>query len=39
LWFEEPLRSSLIAGGMVILLGLAVVVWPTRRRAVAQGPR
>jgi O-acetylserine/cysteine efflux transporter len=39
LWFEEPLRSSLIAGGIVILLGLAVVVWPTRRRAVAQGPR
>jgi O-acetylserine/cysteine efflux transporter len=32
-WFEEPLRSSLIAGGMVILLGLAVVVWPTRRAA------
>lgn len=39
LWFEEPLRSSLIAGGIVILLGLAVVVWPTRRRAVAQGLR
>jgi O-acetylserine/cysteine efflux transporter len=39
LWFEEPLRSSLIAGGIVILLGLAVVVWPTRRRAVAQGSR
>jgi O-acetylserine/cysteine efflux transporter len=39
LWFGESLRSSLIAGGMVILLGLAVVVWPTRRRAVAQGPR
>ena len=39
LWFEEPLRSSLIAGGSVILLGLAIVVWPTRRRAVAQGSR
>jgi O-acetylserine/cysteine efflux transporter len=32
LWFGEPLRPSLIAGGMVILLGLAVVVWPRRRR-------
>jgi O-acetylserine/cysteine efflux transporter len=31
--FSEPLRSSLIAGGMVILLGLAVVVWPSRRTA------
>ena len=35
LWFEEPLRSSLIAGGIVILFGLAVVVWPTRRAAAA----
>ena len=35
LWFEEPLRSSLIAGGIVILLGLAIVVWPSRRAAAA----
>ena len=33
LWFGEPLRSSLLAGGMVILLGLAIVVWPSRRAA------
>jgi O-acetylserine/cysteine efflux transporter len=33
--FEEPLRSSLVAGGLVILLGLAIVVWPSRRRAAA----
>jgi O-acetylserine/cysteine efflux transporter len=33
LWFEEPLRTSLIAGGIVILLGLAIVVWPSRRAA------
>ena len=38
LWFEEPLRTSLIAGGGVILLGLAIVVWPSRRAAaVARG--
>ena len=35
MWFGEALRSSLIAGGGVILAGLAVVVWPTRRGAVA----
>jgi O-acetylserine/cysteine efflux transporter len=34
-WFEEPLRTSLIAGGCVILLGLAIVVWPSRRAAAA----
>ena len=39
MWFEEPLRSSLLAGGVVILAGLAVVVWPTRRGAVAQRSR
>jgi O-acetylserine/cysteine efflux transporter len=33
--FEEPLRPSLIAGGLVILLGLAIVAWPTRRSAAA----
>lgn len=33
LWFGEPLYASLIAGGAVILLGLAIVVWPSRRRA------
>jgi O-acetylserine/cysteine efflux transporter len=38
MWFGEPLRASLIAGGMVILLGLAIVVWPSRRgAAVARG--
>jgi len=31
--FGEPLRSSLLAGGIVILLGLAIVVWPSRRAA------
>ena len=31
--FEESLQTSLIAGGVVILLGLAIVVWPSRRRA------
>ena len=35
LWFNEPLYASLIAGGGVILLGLAIVVWPSRRRAAA----
>jgi O-acetylserine/cysteine efflux transporter len=35
LWFGEPLRASLIAGGLVILLGLAIVVWPSRRIAAA----
>lgn len=35
LWFGEPLRNSLIAGGGVILLGLAIVVWPSRRAAAA----
>lgn len=35
LWFEEPLRTSLVAGGIVILLGLAIVVWPSRRKAAA----
>jgi O-acetylserine/cysteine efflux transporter len=34
-WFGEPLRTSLIAGGLVILLGLAIVVWPSRRIAAA----
>jgi O-acetylserine/cysteine efflux transporter len=34
-WFDEPLRTSLIAGGGVILLGLAIVVWPSRRAAAA----
>ena len=35
LWFGEPLYASLVAGGAVILLGLAIVVWPSRRRAAA----
>jgi O-acetylserine/cysteine efflux transporter len=29
----EPLRASLLAGGAVILVGLAVIVWPSRRAA------
>jgi drug/metabolite transporter (DMT)-like permease len=33
--YTEPLRTSLIAGGGIILLGLAIVVWPSRRRAAA----
>ena len=33
LYLEESLRSSLLIGGGVILLGLAVIVWPTRRAA------
>ena len=33
LGFKEPLLPSLIAGGIVILLGLAIVVWPSRRAA------
>jgi O-acetylserine/cysteine efflux transporter len=35
LWFEEPLRTALIGGGIVILVGLAIVVWPSRRKAAA----
>jgi len=33
--FEEPLRLSLISGGLVLLLGLAIVAWPTRRATAA----
>jgi len=33
LYLDESLRSSLLIGGGVILLGLAIVVWPTRRTA------
>jgi O-acetylserine/cysteine efflux transporter len=33
LYLGEPLRLSLLIGGAVILLGLAVIVWPTRRAA------
>jgi O-acetylserine/cysteine efflux transporter len=32
---QEPLRASLLLGGAVILIGLAVVVWPSRRAAKA----
>jgi O-acetylserine/cysteine efflux transporter len=32
---NEPLRASLLLGGAVILAGLAVVVWPSRRAAKA----
>ncbi|HEY1383293.1 MAG TPA: DMT family transporter [Dongiaceae bacterium] len=31
----EPLPSSLLVGGVVILVGLAVIVWPARRVACA----
>ena len=30
---DEPLRASLLTGGVVILAGLAVIVWPSRRTA------
>jgi drug/metabolite transporter (DMT)-like permease len=30
----ESLHSSLLIGGVVILLGLAVIVWPMRRAAI-----
>ncbi len=29
---QEPLPVTLIAGGVVILAGLAIIVWPSRRR-------
>ena len=31
----EPLPASLLVGGAVILLGLGIIVWPTRRSASA----
>lgn len=37
LYLGEPLRTSLLAGGAIILIGLAVIVWPSRRpTAIAQ---
>jgi len=33
--FEEPLRLSLISGGLVLLPGLPIVAWPTRRATAA----
>lgn len=33
LYLDETLRTSLLIGGGIILLGLAVIVWPTRRAA------
>jgi O-acetylserine/cysteine efflux transporter len=36
---DEPLHASLLVGGAVILIGLAVIVWPTRRSATALSPR
>ncbi len=36
---DESLHRSLLMGGGVILAGLAVIVWPTRRGAVAQRSR
>jgi O-acetylserine/cysteine efflux transporter len=35
LGLREPLHTSLLAGGAVILVGLAIIVWPTRRTAPA----
>jgi O-acetylserine/cysteine efflux transporter len=32
LWLHEPLNTNLLIGGAVILAGLAVIVWPSRRR-------
>jgi O-acetylserine/cysteine efflux transporter len=32
LWLHEPLQTNLLVGGGIILLGLAVIVWPSRRR-------
>ena len=32
LWLHEPLQTNLLIGGAVILAGLAVIVWPSRRR-------
>lgn len=39
LWLREPLQTSLLIGGAIILLGLAIIVWPSRRRrAVSSSP-
>ena len=35
LGLREPLHTSLLAGGAVILVGLAIIVWPARRTAPA----
>lgn len=32
MWLHEPLQTNLLIGGAIILLGLAVIVWPSRRR-------
>jgi O-acetylserine/cysteine efflux transporter len=37
LYLGESLRYSLLVGGSVILLGLAIIVWRSRRAAVPQG--
>lgn len=31
----EPLPATLLAGGGIVLVGLAIIVWPSRRRAVS----
>lgn len=33
LYLGEALRNSLLIGGTVILLGLAIIVWPSRRKS------
>ena len=38
LWLHEPLQTNLLIGGTIILAGLAVIVWPRRRRSVATAP-
>ena len=39
MWQDEALHASLLLGGLVIVLGLAVIVWPTRRRRSDPAPR
>jgi len=34
---HEPLPASLLTGGAVVLAGLAVIVWPSRRRGAEPG--
>lgn len=35
---REPLPASLLAGGAIILAGLAAIVWPSRRRSSKPAP-
>lgn len=38
LWLHEPLQTNLLIGGAIILVGLAVIVWPSRRRRATAAP-